>query len=338
MDKKVTSFVHRFTKDERFVNALIVELLLELLHPEGVRSVFLHHLLRIVLEIAISTFDLNLCCTYLGRTYRRGDEKKPRISSGKLIRAFFDWALAYSNDAAFRLLWKLSIQASKIEKDTVQEVLLPIMKELILSVDIGSVEVQYCFQLLVKAYITKSVGKELPKPENWERLAEVRRCSQGVCDKCTELNTFLEDPEAEEQTVDLGPDKHHLKMNFDWFGFLDTKRVGNKGEKYRFTKTLKWWEKRHHEWELDAEKAKQNLRDLPKNELEQALGDQYGTLMALDLIRANRGNAEQGDVGQSPNKAKSPALPKRPRNEDLDDPECAMIPKRARRGEEEIES
>ncbi|RYP44012.1 hypothetical protein DL768_009482 [Monosporascus sp. mg162] len=120
------------------------------------------------------------------------------------------------------------------------------MKEVLLSVDTGSLKVQYCFQLLVKAFIEKSVAKEPPKPVNWARPAET----------------------------------------FDYYDYLKAEEVGTEVGK-----------------------------DLPKDELEQALGDQYGALMALDLVRVDGG---KGGVGQSPDKTE-PALLICPRVEQADD-------------------
>ncbi|RYP71166.1 hypothetical protein DL771_004966 [Monosporascus sp. 5C6A] len=190
----------------------------------------------------------------------------PATSNGGLIRTFYDWAAAYSKDAASRLLSKLLMQASKIKKDAVQEILLPLMEEVLLSVDTGSLKVQYCFQLLVKASTEKSVAKEPPKPVNWARPAET----------------------------------------FDYYDYLKAEKVGTEVGKVRFTKTLKWWEKRHRVWELD-----------------------YGALMALDLVRVDGG---KGGVGQSPDKTE-PALPICPRVEQADDTRCAGILKRARHDE-----
>ncbi|KAM5365756.1 hypothetical protein ACJZ2D_010825 [Fusarium nematophilum] len=313
MDEAVTNVIDKFKEDKKFVKVLTVELLLELSRPDNVRLTFLRRLLGIFLGAAISTFDL--CCAYRLEANRGRD--------GRLVREFYNQALAHSEDAASRLLREISNQASSAKKDTAQQILLPLMKELLPSVDTSSPEVQDFFQLLVKAYITKGVGEEPLKPEDWASPSG-------------KLKAFLEDPGAKEKTVTLSTDEEgHLKWKFE---FLTTEKVGGEGGQVRFTKTLKGWERCHRDWEQEAEKAKQNLQSLPKDELERALGDQYDTLMALDLIRADRGTAEQGGGGQAPDEAESPARPKRRRDKGLDDTGHQTTPKRARRSGEEIES
>ncbi len=257
------NFINKFKEDKGFANALTFQLFIKLSHPDNTRLPFLRQLFNIILEGAISMLDLY-------DTYQ----------NGRLIQKVYNQALAHSKDTASRLLQELSDQASEAEKDTVPRILLPLMKELLLSVNTGSLEVQSCFQLLVKAYIIKSAGKEPLKPESWARPAEVELCRQDGCDKCAKLNAFLKNPEANEITVTLSTeDQKHLRRRFK---FLTT--VSGKGGEVRFTKTMKWWEEHHCDWERETEKAKQNLQKLPQNKLKQALGKQYNELMSLDLV------------------------------------------------------
>ncbi|KAH8744065.1 hypothetical protein F5883DRAFT_30499 [Diaporthe sp. PMI_573] len=291
---------------------------------------FLHHLFRLVLETAISTFNLELWYGYLKSTRRRDnatlrDEKSPRTGNGELIRAFIDLAAAYSEDAASHILWKISMQASKITTDAVSGILLPLIKALLPSADTRSLEVQYWLQLFVKAYITQSVSKEPSKPVNWARRGEMHECSREGC-ACSQVNAFLEDPNAKEQTIDLGPDSDHVLAWFQEFVEVDYLGAG----KIHFTKTLKHWVKRHGIWEREVESAQRNLRDLPQDELKQALGTQYGTLMALDLVRVDGTTAAQSSVGKPSNNTNLDA-PKRPQNGDPDHA-GRDVQKRARRG------
>lgn len=208
------------------------------------------------------------------------------------------------------------------------------MENLIPLVECGSPEVQYCYVSFLKAYIMRSVGMEPTKPENWAYLDEVRSCSRENCDKCAKVNAFLEDPEIRETTIDLGDDDMHVKLTFsNLFNFnlhYKPQIVVHEGREIRFIKTRRKWGSSHRDWESRAEKAKCDLRKLPKNKLEQLLGDQYNTLMALDLVRANGRTAEQSEVGQAPDIAPSSFSAKRQRDEDLDDAENASDPKRAR--------
>jgi hypothetical protein len=167
------SFVDGFTEVEAFVNALNVELLLELSKPENVRKKSPPPLFGVILEFAISAFYFNPYYAYVKRLYH--------IDTGGLIRDFYTRALAHDEDPAFNLLQQLSKQASNAKEDIVRGVLWPLMKKLLLSVNKDSQEVQTCFRSLVEAYITKTVGKEPSKPEDWACPAEVHKSYSSQC-------------------------------------------------------------------------------------------------------------------------------------------------------------
>lgn len=282
IDKAVTDVVGRFKESNKFVNALNIELLLGLSDPKHVRKDFLRDLFRAISEIAISTFDFQLYYTYvMKRCYDR--------NTGVLIRDFYNQTLAHDKDLASRLLRQLSTQALHADKYTARRVVAPLMKELLPSVDTGSLEVQACFQSLVGAYITKLVGEEPSKPQDWARPAEVHTCHSG-CKPCSELNHFLKDPGAKEITMALNADDQiHVRWNFC---YLEVGTGDREGE-VRYTKTLKGWESRHRTWVSDGKEAQKTLQELPKDALKQALGDKYDALMALDPGRTWKG-AQRG--------------------------------------------
>ena len=320
IDDAVIDFVNGFTKVKDFVTALNIELLLELSKPENVRRKFLLDLLGNILVSAISTFDFDLYYVYVKRLYSR--------NADVLIRDFYNQALAHNEDSASNLLRQLSEQAFHAEKDTVRGVLLQLIKELLPSVNTGSLEVQTCFQSLVEAYITKTVDKEPSKPEDWARPTEVHKCYSYGCKVCPELNAFLKDSEAKEKTIAVtADDKRHISWHF---GYLDTKNGSCEGE-VSLTKTLKGWEKCHGNWESDVKAAQEKLQGLPLEALKQALSDKYDTLMALDPIRLDRSTA------QAPDKAQLPSRSKRPRSEDANNTAPVRTSKRARHGGEQTE-
>lgn len=86
-----------------------MKLLIEISHPnrDG-QSILLHPLLRIVLENAISTFDSDRYRHYLMRIFifqhYRSLELPPKVANAGPIEEFYNWAAAYSEDAASRLL------------------------------------------------------------------------------------------------------------------------------------------------------------------------------------------------------------------------------------------
>ncbi|KAJ8121557.1 hypothetical protein ONZ43_g2019 [Nemania bipapillata] len=287
--KQVANLIEKLIHKDNFVHEVAVEILLELSQPERIGPMYLH-LFCIILEPAIRAFDFNIWYNYLKTITRRKDEvgfqhkKSPPIGNGGLIRTFLGLAAGYSEDAASRILWKILEQASVANKDVMDEIVLPLMKELLPSTDMGpleSLEVQYCFQLLVKACIAKIAGKEPQKPLNWDRREEVNKCTCGMCAR---VNAFLEDPDAEQRTIDVSYENtYHVKREFQ---FLKVDTIEESwGFKYIYTKTLERWEGLYREWARQAELVKEKLQDLPKDKLEQALGSQYDTLMALDVVR-----------------------------------------------------
>ncbi|KAI5861417.1 hypothetical protein GGS23DRAFT_576734 [Durotheca rogersii] len=330
LDEAAVCFLHGFGHHGGIVNGLTIKVLIELQNLGNVRSMFLHSVLHILLEPAISTFDLEryynrlqLDYPYGCRIFQDGEKegkRETRISNAGPIRSFYDWAAAYSEDAASRLLWKLQMQASRATKATVQGILPPLMAELMPSVNTDSVEVQRCFQSLVKIYITKTVGEEPSKPRDWARPAEViskcRRSNDLPCDKCREINDFLQDPMAQKHTMDLQFDRLHLIPSFHQFMFFRVEEVAQ-GHRTCLTKTLGWWERRHQDWEQAAGMATKALQDLPQDKLQELLADQYGTLMALDPVRTE-----------------SAKLPKRRPDENESTTEPGVLPKRIRCGEE----
>ncbi|KAK2589674.1 hypothetical protein QQS21_012650 [Conoideocrella luteorostrata] len=256
MDLKI-----QYTPEQRevkeFANALNVELLLELSNAENVRREFLGNLFGVISEFAISTFDFDLYYSYI--------EHLRYTNTNGLIRDFYKQVLARDEDLASNLLRQLSNKASNVEKTTARLVLGPLMKELLPWVDTGSLEVQTCFQSLVEAYITKVARSE--------------------------LNIFLEDPEAKEKTIALAEDgyQRHVRWCFPYLS--ETGNWGLEGE-VRFTKTLQRWGLNHHRWESNVKAAQEKLQQLPKDALKQALGDKYNTLMALDPIKIDKTTAQ----------------------------------------------
>lgn len=319
------SLVDRFKDNKTFVNALIVELLLVLSNPDSARTDLLRRVFDVILEAAISAFDLELHKAYAYNVL-------PHLKYNTLIRDFYSEALAHSEDSAVNLLQQFSSQASKASKDTVSRILLPMMKQLLPLVDTGSPEVQTCLESLVEAYITQAVGKEPPKPESedWARPKEVSKCWSSGCKRCSELNAFVNDPKAKEETIAMSnDDRRHVTSYFEYLQF----EKGNREGEVRITKTLREWETRHEDWESTGKRAQEQLRELPK-ELKEALGDKYDTLLALDLIRIDRSTAKQGGINQASDKIQPSTRPKRSLDKNAQDTEPT---KRTRRGEAEVE-
>ncbi|KAH8753332.1 hypothetical protein F5883DRAFT_621197 [Diaporthe sp. PMI_573] len=217
-------------------------------------------------------------------------QKERRTSVVGPIRALYDRAGAYNEGLASELLLKLQTQAPKAEKETVKRVLPQLMAELIPSVNTGAPTIKSCFISLVETYITKAVGQEPAKPEDWARPAEAAKaCTRSGCDECPEVKRFLEDPLAEHHTMDFGRvGSYHVEITFRFLKIEDSE-----GNKARLTKTLKGWELQRNQWEEDCKEAIKALQSLPQDKLKELLGDKFDTLITLDVVRADKGTAKR---------------------------------------------
>lgn len=309
IDEAVMNLVIRFKEAKDFVYVLNVELLRELSKPKTARQEFLRDLFSVLLESAISTFDLN--------RYGGLDEF--------IVQEFYKQALVHNKDSVLNLSQQLLDKASKAKKDKALRVLWPLIKELLSLVDTGSLEVPTCLQLLVEVYITKAAGEEPSKPEDWARPAEVFSWCYPQCEVCPELNLFLEDPKAEEKTIALTADRQeHVKRTFT---YLKTGNGGREGET-RFTKTLEEWKERHHSWQWSVKAVQEKLRrELPKHALEQVLGAKYNELMGS--------TTQAPDETQPPSRPSRPSRPKRMKGEDTNGAGAGRSSKRARGGEKD---
>ncbi|KAH8757935.1 hypothetical protein F5883DRAFT_566814 [Diaporthe sp. PMI_573] len=148
------------------------------------------------------------------------------------------------------------------------------MAELIPSVNTGAPTIKSCFISLVETYITKAVGQEPAKPEDWARPAEAAEaCTRSGCDECPEVKRFLEDPLAEHHAMDFGRvGSYHVEITL---------------------KTLKGWQLHRNQWEEDCKEAIKALQSLPQDKLKELLGDKFDTLITLDVVRADKGTAKR---------------------------------------------
>lgn len=334
IDDAVTKFVNN-RKDESFVTELAIELLLDLSQVENAREVFLRHLLRSMLETAISTFDLNNWYTYLASATPKNlgnlTVAEHQHELGGIFRALYDELATNSVEAASRLLWKTSIQASKFDRiSRADEVLFELIRQILPALDTGCPEVQHCLQLLMEAYIIRSIGQKPPKPTDWARPREVRRCSLNNCKPCAQLNAFLEDAEAEERMIQVGNAKEHMARNFESYRYLETKFMGRSDEKIHFKKTLKWWKEDDGYWELSAERVVQKLRGLPRDGLKEILNGKYNPILALVMARSEGSNDGKLVKDHLSDKDELSAPQNQTQNEGLGDTITAVDRKRAR--------
>ena len=304
----VRVFVNNFQDDEIFTNALMVELFFHL-QQQHRSDKFLESLLQRIIESAISNFDLPRFASYLktrsSRAFKgslqdsRGQGGgKPQGNPGGPIRAFYEYISARKHEKVSQWLRKIQAQASGSAVEQLKEFLMSFLEELIPAVDASSLEVQRCIQSLVTAYIIGMVGREPPKPSDWTRPDEVINCDKN-CSDCSSMNTFLMDPKLRHHNL-VCQEYYHVRFKFDRFKYFEVEEAGRPPVtvkyrpvtvKYRpvtVTKTLKWWEEKHREWEIRASDAMKALRKLPQAELKQCLNHRYDEIMDLRVVKVTK--------------------------------------------------
>ncbi|KAL8719247.1 MAG: hypothetical protein Q9225_003732 [Loekoesia sp. 1 TL-2023] len=292
----VRAFVKGFQTHGLFINPLMVELFLQL-QQQDCSHTYLESLLQRSIESAVSNFDLSEYATYIktlssraskgSLRNRRGlGEKETQSSSGGPIKAFYEYVSVREQRTPSQLLEKIQNQASGLTVEQLKEFLMSFLEEIITVADVSSVEVQECIQSLVTTYITGTVGNEPKKPSDWARPKEVKDKCYENCDDCSKMNAFLRDPELQNHTLPVKEEAwqmEHLRSQYHWFKYF--KIEGNERNPVAVTKTLKWWEELHRNWESRACNALKALRKLPQTELKHCLAHQYDEIMDLRMVK-----------------------------------------------------
>lgn len=282
-------FVDRFLHDGVFTNALIIELLFYF-QGYGSSQKFLESLLQRILEPAVSNFDLQQYAAYVEARYSQGlNNTETRNVRAGPIKAFYERVRAYNQDAVSRLLEKIQIQASNITKEQLKNFLMPFIGEIIPTMDVSTFEAQGFFQSLVITYITRTVGKEPKKPSDWTRSEEIGPQCHTDCGCGAKMIDFLMDPKAKTHEISCKKCIWKLKGSFHWFEYFEVEEVDY--EPATVTKTEKWWEKHHKEWESRASIALRAIRELPQAELKKCLSDGYDEIMDLRMVKDDDGSA-----------------------------------------------
>lgn len=81
-----------------------------------------------------------------------------------------------------------------------------------------------------------------------------------------------------------------LKYNYHFFEYFAVEYVDR--TPVAVTKTLKWWERQHREWESRASAALEALRKLPQAKLKECLAHQYNNIMDLRMLKVDDASTE----------------------------------------------
>ncbi|KAL8740827.1 MAG: hypothetical protein Q9190_006508 [Brigantiaea leucoxantha] len=275
------------------------------------------------MESAISSFSLPRYATYIKarsaqafsgslRNRRRRGDKETQSNLGGPIKAFYEGASAYEQGTPSRLLQKIQSQASELTVEQCKEFLMSFLEEIITIVDISSIEVQECIQLLVTTYIIEIVGKEPKKPSDWARLEEMAPNCYQDCDECPKMNAFLQDPQLQRHNLS-SPSTYHLGSRYHYLKYFEFDKVDNKV--VAVAKTLKWWEEQHQEWKSRASDALEALRKLPQASLKHCLNHRYDEVMNLRMVKLIDDSHESTNQGQLHHETKSIVPQKRPQDD-----------------------
>ena len=203
------------------------------------------------------------------------------------------------------MLGKIQTQASELTDKQLQDFLIPLLEDMMTVVDISSSETQECFQSLVTTYITRIVGKEPKRPNDWARPEEATEGCYLKCDACREMQKFLRNPISETHDIHVD-NRWHLRCHFGNDLEIGTETMDGLTS-LTVTKILQWWEKEHKKWETRASNARETLQKLASSApLKECLAHKYDKIMDLRLLKADRFYETKSILPQ-----------KRPGNEDL---------------------
>lgn len=307
----VRTFIEYFQNNNLLIIPLVIELLSQSNH-QGRSKTYFETLLRNIVDSAISNFNLYHYATYIAsffppnqpRPFSRSLRETVNASSSGLagpIKAFYEYASAHKQELPALLLQKIQATASELKVEQSNGFLISFLSELIPVADTCLNEAKSSLRSLFTLYITRTVGYEPKKPSDWTRLEELVTCSPQ-CRNCSSMNTFLKDPK--ESYYALGNGDYHLHARYHNFQYFDITKKSQWGNPLGVTKTNKWWEKHHPQWQTRAEAVLEAIKKLPQERLKECLGDEYDGIMDLRIVKVAEdvvmNNVVQNDMEGKP--------------------------------------
>ena len=265
------------------------------------------------LDTAVSQFELekwssaSKCSSFSRRDYPYSSwpdsykaEDRPKRDAN--IVASLHKHLLQSHPAnASELLTKIQSQAESVSDKEIDTLIVSLLEKMIYIVDQCLPHARPFYVLLITTYTVRFVKNEPEKPNNWARASEKDqvKCYDKNCSACDSLRNFLLSPVEETYAFEASEKNWHCRFQVPSECNL-SRNESQKPPVWTVTKTYKSWEKSHAEWEKRASKAQNSLRRLSEESMKQCLGDDYETLMNLDMIRLRAENsvAETGDESE----------------------------------------
>ena len=219
-----------------------------------------------------------------------------KVSPGGPIRAFFEYIAAHRQETVPQWLLKIKSQVSGLAVEHLRKFLKTFLEELVTVLDVSSLEARRCIQSLVITYIIGMLGKEPEKPSDWARSKEVAN-RHGDCRDCFEMNSFLMDPTRQQHILYQWVERdYHLEDQFQDFRYFEVEEVNHRPIKV--TKTLKWWEEKHREWEACTSAELEKLRRQPQAGFKYCLSDQDEEIIDFQtLTLLTDDSSEHSDKG-----------------------------------------
>lgn len=298
----------------------MVELLSQSNH-QGRSKNYLDTLLRNIVESAVSNFNLCQYATYTTslippKQINSSSRSRGEYASASLsrragpIKAFYDYANNCKHDLPVQLLQRIQATASELTIEQSNGFLVSFLSELISVTDTRFNEAKSCIRSLITLYIIRTVGHEPKKPTDWTRLEEMSTCDGD--DDCLKMNTLLKDPEASYHALGYGR-FYVMESHFHLFKYFDVEMQGCKP--VGVTKTNKWWEEQHPQWQTRTEKVLKTIKQLPQDRLKECFGDEYDGVMDLKMVKimdhANIDDAVQSDKEGEGNSKLASSVPQK---------------------------
>jgi len=297
----IKPFIARFLKDLSFLNALAFEVL-SLGHgsddkqassdsgsddndansegegrsqkstPDSFGKDLAARLFPLILIPEATQFELNKFSSAARSTGSYDETEKGRRDANMVVK-LYQKLLQLGQARATELLCKVKSQIAVLPHSKLDNVVIPLLRQLFPILDLSSLEVCDFYQSIMSTYIERVVHKEPEKPKDWYRPADEFLCYRSVCPDHQSLRQFLLEPKEESRTFTSLNDPTHLECNIP--SDCKTKRASGV---LTVRKTLKGWKREHKEWQERVFKVQKTFQH--------SLRQNYSNVLLIDIRRS----------------------------------------------------
>jgi len=237
------------------------------------------HFFPLILIPAATQFELDNFSSAARSTGCNDETEKGRRDADIVVK-LYQKLLQLGRARATELLFKIKSQIAVLTHSKLDNVVIPLLRQLFPILDLSSLEVCDFYQSIMSTYIERVVHKEPEKPRDWSRPVDEVRCYRSVCPDHQSLGQFLLEPKEESRIFTSLNDPTHLGCNMP--SDCETTRASGV---LTVRKTLNRWKRERKEWQERVSKVQMTLKQFPQTELQQCLADQYDAIMNLNMVR-----------------------------------------------------